>query len=108
MKMEDNKHDKRYKSEKKLEIEWINTQVWGKRKGFYGGSKNSSVINSKPPNSAPASASTTSVKTTTNTNVTDYDQTPSTSAVNITRTNDEVELPDVTDNNKSMLVKKQG
>ena len=108
MKMEDNKHDKRYKSEKKVRNRVDKYTSLRKKKRFLWGSKNSSAINSKPPNSAPASASITSVTTTTNTNVTDYDQTPSTSAVNITRTNDEVELPDVTDNNKSMLVKKQG
>ena len=36
-----------------------------------------------------------------------YDQNPSASTINITRTNDEVELPQVTGNNKSIMEKKQ-
>ena len=34
-----------------------------------------------------------------------YDQNPSASTINITRTYDEVELPQVTDNNKSITEK---
>lgn len=81
-----------------------------KRKGFHGRRKNNSAINnSKPPKSDLASASSTSATTTTSTNVTtDYNRTPSASTVNNTRTNDEVELPDVIDNNKSIMEKQQG
>ena len=109
--MGDNKQDKRYKSEKKVRnrVDKYKSLRKKKRKGFHRRRKTSSaIINSKPPNSAPASASSRSVTTTTNSNVTDYDETPSVSAVIITRTNDEEELPDFADNNKSILEKKQG
>ena len=41
------------------------------------------------------------------TNVTDYDHTPSAYIISTTRTDDEVELPEVTDNNRSVVEKKR-
>ena len=80
-----------------------------KRKGFDGRRKNSSPTNnSKVPNYAPASVSTSATTTVTNASVTDYDQIPSACAINITKRNDEVELPDVADNNKSIMEKEKG
>ena len=109
--MEDSKQDKRYKSVKKVRnrVDKYKSLRKKKRKGFHGRRKNNSAINnSKPLNSDPASASTNAT-TTTNTNATtDYNRTPSASTINNKRTNDEVELPDVIDNNKSITEKKQG
>ena len=80
-----------------------------KKRGFDGRRKNSSPTNnSKAPNYASASVRTSATTTATTASVTDYDQIPSASTINITKTNDEVELPDAADKHKSIMEKEKG